>query len=104
MCVPSVLQSWDIFFRNTNAGAPPGAAYQSPLLLSPGALSVAARAQPVVGAQPHVDKLVEDHLAVQSLIRAYQVRQAASLPPACHRGLPPAGMGRSPCPGAWGPD
>nr|KAF6419081.1 oxoglutarate dehydrogenase [Rousettus aegyptiacus] len=70
----SVHKSWDIFFRNTNAGAPPGAAYQSPLLLSPGALSVAARAQPVVGAQPHVDKLVEDHLAVQSLIRAYQVR------------------------------
>lgn len=70
----SVHKSWDIFFRNTNAGAPPGAAYQSPLLLSPGALSVAARAQPVVGAQPHVDKLVEDHLAVQSLIRAYQIR------------------------------
>lgn len=33
-----------------------------------------ARAQPLVAAQPNVDKLVEDHLAVQSLIRAYQVR------------------------------
>uniref|UniRef100_A0A4W6EZU0 2-oxoglutarate dehydrogenase complex component E1 n=1 Tax=Lates calcarifer TaxID=8187 RepID=A0A4W6EZU0_LATCA len=28
----------------------------------------------LVGAQPNVEKLVEDHLAVQSLIRAYQVR------------------------------
>lgn len=68
------LQSWDIFFRNTNAGAPPGTAYQSPLPLSMGALSAAARAQPLVGTQTNVDKLVEDHLAVQSLIRAYQVR------------------------------
>lgn len=73
-CVP-FLQSWDIFFRNTNAGAPPGTAYQSPLPLSPGALFSTARAQPLVEAQPNVDKLVEDHLAVQSLIRAYQVRR-----------------------------
>uniref|UniRef100_A0A669CKQ0 2-oxoglutarate dehydrogenase complex component E1 n=1 Tax=Oreochromis niloticus TaxID=8128 RepID=A0A669CKQ0_ORENI len=28
----------------------------------------------LVGAQPNVEKLVEDHLAVQSLIRAYQIR------------------------------
>lgn len=32
-----------------------------------------AQAQSLVGAQPNVEKLVEDHLAVQSLIRAYQV-------------------------------
>ncbi|XP_008158816.1 2-oxoglutarate dehydrogenase complex component E1 isoform X1 [Eptesicus fuscus] len=70
----SVHKSWDIFFRNTNAGAPPGTAYQSPLPLSMGALSAVARAQPLVGTQTNVDKLVEDHLAVQSLIRAYQVR------------------------------
>ncbi|XP_019587193.1 2-oxoglutarate dehydrogenase complex component E1 isoform X2 [Rhinolophus sinicus] len=70
----SVHKSWDIFFRNTNAGAPPGTAYQSPLPLSPGALFSTARAQPLVEAQTNVDKLVEDHLAVQSLIRAYQVR------------------------------
>ncbi|XP_025778855.1 2-oxoglutarate dehydrogenase, mitochondrial [Puma concolor] len=70
----SVHKSWDIFFRNTNAGAPPGTAYQSPLPLSPGSLSAVARVQPLVEAQPNVDKLVEDHLAVQSLIRAYQIR------------------------------
>uniref|UniRef100_A0A2K5C532 2-oxoglutarate dehydrogenase complex component E1 n=1 Tax=Aotus nancymaae TaxID=37293 RepID=A0A2K5C532_AOTNA len=66
--------SWDIFFRNTNAGAPPGTAYQSPLPLSRGSLAAVAHAQSLVEAQPNVDKLVEDHLAVQSLIRAYQVR------------------------------
>lgn len=62
------LQSWDVFFRNANAGAPPGAAYQSPL-----GLSAAPQLSSLVGAQPNVEKLVEDHLAVQSLIRAYQV-------------------------------
>ncbi|XP_004708123.1 2-oxoglutarate dehydrogenase, mitochondrial isoform X3 [Echinops telfairi] len=70
----SVHKSWDIFFRNTNAGAPPGTAYQSPLPLSQASLSAIAGAQSLVEAQPNVDKLVEDHLAVQSLIRAYQVR------------------------------
>ncbi|XP_016360795.1 2-oxoglutarate dehydrogenase, mitochondrial-like isoform X2 [Sinocyclocheilus anshuiensis] len=69
----SVHKSWDIFFRNANAGAPPGTAYQSP---PPMGVSLAglARAQSLVGAQPNVEKLVEDHLAVQSLIRAYQIR------------------------------
>ena len=65
---PPSLQSWDVFFRNANAGAPPGAAYQSPPGQAP-----ADEAQSVVGARPDVEKLIEDHLAVQSLIRAYQV-------------------------------
>lgn len=68
-----VLQSWDVFFRNANAGAPPGAAYQSPLALSAASSLVAPQLSSLVGAQPNVEKLVEDHLAVQSLIRAYQV-------------------------------
>lgn len=38
-----------------------------------------AHAQSLVEAQPNVDKLVEDHLAVQSLTRAYQVRWALTL-------------------------
>ena len=66
------LQSWDIFFRNANSGAPPGAAYQSPPPLN-GTPQGLASFQTLVGAQPNVEKLVEDHLAVQSLIRAYQV-------------------------------
>ncbi|XP_070689256.1 oxoglutarate (alpha-ketoglutarate) dehydrogenase a (lipoamide) isoform X2 [Pempheris klunzingeri] len=65
----SVHKSWDVFFRNANAGAPPGAAYQSPL-----SLSAVPQLSSLVGAQPNVEKLVEDHLAVQSLIRAYQIR------------------------------
>lgn len=62
------LQSWDIFFHNANAGATPGKAHQSPL-----SLAGLPQAQSLVGAQINVEKLVEDHLAVQSLIRAYQV-------------------------------
>uniref|UniRef100_A0A8B9KSQ2 2-oxoglutarate dehydrogenase complex component E1 n=1 Tax=Astyanax mexicanus TaxID=7994 RepID=A0A8B9KSQ2_ASTMX len=69
----SVHKSWDIFFRNANAGAPPGAAYQSPPPLGVN-LSGLSQAQALVGTQPSVEKLVEDHLAVQSLIRAYQIR------------------------------
>uniref|UniRef100_A0A8C6VL03 2-oxoglutarate dehydrogenase complex component E1 n=1 Tax=Naja naja TaxID=35670 RepID=A0A8C6VL03_NAJNA len=69
----SVHKSWDIFFRNANAGAAPGTAYQSPPPLNT-SLSTLAHAQSLVQAQPNVDKLVEDHLAVQSLIRAYQIR------------------------------
>uniref|UniRef100_A0A4W6E122 2-oxoglutarate dehydrogenase complex component E1 n=1 Tax=Lates calcarifer TaxID=8187 RepID=A0A4W6E122_LATCA len=69
----SVHKSWDVFFRNANAGAPPGAAYQSPLGLSAASGLVAPQLSSLVGAQPNVEKLVEDHLAVQSLIRAYQV-------------------------------
>lgn len=65
-------QSWDIFFRNANAGSPPGSAYQSPPPVGV-SLSGLSQAQTLVGAQPNVEKLVEDHLAVQSLIRAYQV-------------------------------
>uniref|UniRef100_A0A6Q2X5Q7 2-oxoglutarate dehydrogenase complex component E1 n=1 Tax=Esox lucius TaxID=8010 RepID=A0A6Q2X5Q7_ESOLU len=69
----SVHKSWDIFFRNANFGAPPGAAYQSPPPLvapAPGFVDD----QLMGGAQPNLEKLVEDHLAVQSLIRAYQIR------------------------------
>ncbi|GAA6100494.1 oxoglutarate (alpha-ketoglutarate) dehydrogenase a (lipoamide) isoform X1 [Tachysurus ichikawai] len=73
------LFSWDIFFRNANAGAPPGTAYQSPPPLGMG-LAELTQARMLVGAQPNVEKLVEDHLAVQSLIRAYQVRPRHQIP------------------------
>lgn len=66
-------QSWDAFFRNANAGVPPGAAYQSPLALQGSSLALPS-VQRLAGAKPDVEKLVADHLAVQSLIRAYQVK------------------------------
>lgn len=66
-------QSWDAFFRNANAGVPPGAAYQSPLALQGSSLALTS-VQKLAGAKPDVEKLVADHLAVQSLIRAYQVK------------------------------
>ncbi|XP_078285166.1 2-oxoglutarate dehydrogenase complex component E1 isoform X5 [Rhinoraja longicauda] len=69
----SVHKSWDVFFRNANTGAAPGTAYQSPPPLG-ASLASMSQAQSMVVAQPNVDKLVEDHLAVQSLIRAYQIR------------------------------
>ncbi|XP_026153421.1 2-oxoglutarate dehydrogenase, mitochondrial isoform X4 [Mastacembelus armatus] len=69
----NVHKSWDIFFRNANAGALPGAAYQSPPPLSRTSQGIAS-VQALAGGQVNVEKLVEDHLAVQSLIRAYQVR------------------------------
>ncbi|KAM7368543.1 hypothetical protein PAMP_012877 [Pampus punctatissimus] len=69
----NVHKSWDIFFRNANAGAQPGAAYQSPPPLN-GTVQGLSNVQALVGTQLNVEKVVEDHLAVQSLIRAYQVR------------------------------
>uniref|UniRef100_A0A8V5H9I9 2-oxoglutarate dehydrogenase complex component E1 n=1 Tax=Melopsittacus undulatus TaxID=13146 RepID=A0A8V5H9I9_MELUD len=65
----SVHKSWDIFFRNANAGAAPGTAYQSPPPLST-SLSTLTQAQFLGQAQPNVDKLVEDHL-----IRGHHVAQ-----------------------------
>ncbi|XP_058473843.1 2-oxoglutarate dehydrogenase complex component E1-like [Solea solea] len=69
----NVHKSWDVFFRNVNAGVPPGGAYQSPPPLS-GPSQGLTRVQHQVGAGQNLEKLVKDHLAVQSLIRAYQVR------------------------------
>ncbi|TRY55331.1 hypothetical protein DNTS_009037 [Danionella cerebrum] len=63
----ALIQSWDVFFRNANAGIPPGAAHQSLSTLTRGA-------EAVIGGQPNLEKLLADHLAVQTLIRAYQIR------------------------------
>jgi 2-oxoglutarate dehydrogenase E1 component len=67
------FQSWDIFFRNATEGAPPGSAYVAPPSIRTGmtglTTSMGAVTQPGV-----VDtKLIDDHLAVQAIIRAYQV-------------------------------
>lgn len=76
-----VIQSWDSFFRNTSAGAAPGQAYQAPP-----SLAVPRRNEvPVSALVPHYaapsamssfavdEKTIDDHLAVQAIIRSYQV-------------------------------
>lgn len=71
----SLSQSWDAFFHNVEAGRKPGSAYQAPPTLYP--RTVAGAAMPaVVPVHEGVSdaKLIQDHLNVQALIRAYQVR------------------------------
>jgi 2-oxoglutarate dehydrogenase E1 component len=77
----SVHKSWDAFFRNASRGAAPGQAYTAPPTMvstvaaphpAPSPVPAAA-VQPV--SQPISDtKLIDDHLAVQAIIRSYQVR------------------------------
>ena len=54
-------QSWDEFFSRATQGAPPGQAYDAPPTLRPGGVT-------------EDPNLIRDHLAVQALIRAYQIR------------------------------
>ena len=71
----NVFQSWDVYFRNVNNGAPPGQAYQSPpsLVASSPAASSAPAAQKVDLARIDAKEVIDEHLAVQALIRGYQV-------------------------------
>jgi len=78
----SVHASWDSFFRNASAGAEPGHAYQAPpSLATPGKYQVPVSSLvPQFGAQSYSpssisadEKVVDDHLAVQAIIRSYQV-------------------------------
>ncbi|XP_041116311.1 2-oxoglutarate dehydrogenase-like, mitochondrial [Polyodon spathula] len=64
----SVHKSWDVFFRNANEGTPPVQAYQRP----PSSSNL--HSQGLAQASAKAEKMVEDHLAVHSLIRAYQIR------------------------------
>lgn len=72
------LQSWDSFFRNSAGGAAPGQAYQAPPSLAPPGKNQV----PISSLVPHLgagmpgqvnEKLIDDHLSVQGLIRSYQV-------------------------------
>ena len=74
------LQSWDVFFRNTDRGAAPGAAYQPPpgIRTEVSTVSVAVSAPVATAAHFGTDtmlstKVIDDHLAVQAIIRSYQV-------------------------------
>ncbi|ODN05664.1 2-oxoglutarate dehydrogenase, mitochondrial [Orchesella cincta] len=81
----SVHASWDAFFRQTYGGAQPGEAYQRPPNLATpepntlplsafgaGAALVPSGAPGALGGPS--DKVIDDHLAVQAIIRSYQAR------------------------------
>ncbi|XP_034189455.1 oxoglutarate dehydrogenase Nc73EF isoform X5 [Osmia lignaria lignaria] len=76
----SVHVSWDAFFRSSTAGAPPGAAYQAPPSLAPSHNQIPLGALlPLGGGSqlsqvPINEKIIDDHLAVQAIIRSYQAR------------------------------
>ncbi|XP_019874477.2 2-oxoglutarate dehydrogenase complex component E1 isoform X3 [Aethina tumida] len=74
----SVHSSWDSFFRNSAAGGP---GYQAPPTLAPlGKNEVPASALFPIGGTSALgtgainEKVIDDHLAVQAIIRSYQIR------------------------------
>ncbi|XP_037299470.1 2-oxoglutarate dehydrogenase, mitochondrial isoform X1 [Manduca sexta] len=79
----SVHASWDAFFRNATNGAQPGAAYTPPPNLAPynknevplTSLVPTSGGMPSIAAgSPINEKIIDDHLAVQAIIRSYQSR------------------------------
>jgi len=75
-----LLKSWDTFFKNCNAGAQPGAAYQAPPSLAPPGKNEVLLSSFLPGVQNTTaiggafsEKMIDDHLAVQAIIRSYQV-------------------------------
>lgn len=81
----SVHKSWDAYFRQLSAGVPPSQAYVKPPTLGQlrplsfgapvSALTVPLQQQTVAPSVVSADaKTIAEHMAVQSIIRAYQVR------------------------------
>ncbi|XP_050540620.1 2-oxoglutarate dehydrogenase complex component E1 isoform X3 [Daktulosphaira vitifoliae] len=77
----SVNVSWDAFFKNCSLGALPGQAYQAPPTLSPPGKNevLLSSILPTVQNTAAIggsfsEKMIDDHLAVQAIIRSYQVR------------------------------
>ena len=75
-----IFQSWDVFFRNAENGAVPGEAYQSPpeIYGHPVRYTTEVTVQEPLRqatelAPSAVSSLIQEHLAVYSLIRSYQV-------------------------------
>uniref|UniRef100_A0AC34FX80 2-oxoglutarate dehydrogenase E1 component N-terminal domain-containing protein n=1 Tax=Panagrolaimus sp. ES5 TaxID=591445 RepID=A0AC34FX80_9BILA len=74
----SVHKSWDAYFRNVEAGAGPGEAFQAPPTLIPGrtqqAVTTSAPTSTAVSTTGDVSRAIQDHLKIQLLIRSYQTR------------------------------
>ena len=73
--------SWDVYFRNVDAGLPPGAAFTPPPSLQPGFRPTAVAAP--AAAAGSGGGATRDAIALVHLIRAYQVRghEVATLDP-----------------------
>ena len=72
----SVHKSWDAYFRNVEAGAAPGEAFQAPPAISSGMQAGIVPAQKTSGAvstSGDISRAIQDHLKIQLLIRSYQV-------------------------------
>ncbi|XP_041362850.1 2-oxoglutarate dehydrogenase, mitochondrial-like isoform X1 [Gigantopelta aegis] len=70
----SVHKSWDSFFRQTAKGAPPGQAYvRPPTLASSSGVPATLPTHAVTQGVPIDEKIIEDHLSVQTIIRSYQI-------------------------------
>jgi 2-oxoglutarate dehydrogenase E1 component len=82
----SSFKSWDAYFRNNSYASPPSLApppkNHVPISQFAGAGSALAPAgyagPPMAGYQVD-DKLVDDHLAVQAIIRSYQVTKVVKV-------------------------
>merc|ERR1711892_1374858 len=76
----SVHASWASYFKQVQAGAAPGAAFQAPPALASSAVyrvegGAAAAAAPGAGvSNAEVERQVKQNLALENMIRAYQVR------------------------------
>lgn len=77
----SVHKSWDVYFRNSESGALPGEAYQSPPEIYGHPIryvtEVTRQQTPLTDisvTEEDVQGLIQNHLAVYGLIRAYQTR------------------------------
>uniref|UniRef100_A0A069DY23 2-oxoglutarate dehydrogenase complex component E1 n=1 Tax=Panstrongylus megistus TaxID=65343 RepID=A0A069DY23_9HEMI len=74
----TVHASWDAYFRNTARGV--SQAYTSPPSLAPPPkhhvpiTAIAPMLGGGLGAAPVSEKVIDDHLAVQAIIRSYQIR------------------------------
>ena len=80
ICYSSILfcfQSWDSYFSSVTKGLRPSQAFQSPPAIGGGTAPKFGQRQEPSATQTapagNVQKIIRDHLSVQSIIRAYQV-------------------------------